>query len=153
MAGSLGNTDNICAALDLFVEALNRIGGVYLPPVGLRERLVGLDQLGPVFFRACLPVLVKGCSERRRDNGAVLLADAGQRVAHEMHATALDGGPQRPPSDLYVHPLSGRACLDNPRLCCTNPLRDSCYESSVVTGMHEQTHSADLQDYELDCLQ
>ena len=79
------NTDDICSALDLFVEAFKRIGGVYLPPVSLRERLVGqhvflgaqhqlgelgmtrlesLDQLGPVFLRVCQRVLIEGCSER-----------------------------------------------------------------------------------------
>jgi len=34
-------------------------------------------------------------------------------------------------------------------LCCTNPVRDSSRESSVVAGMHEQTHTPDLQDQEL----
>ena len=58
--------------------------------------LKGLDQLGPVFFRSCQHVLVKGRPERRFDNGAVFLADKGQGqcIAHEMHATALDGGAQ-----------------------------------------------------------
>ena len=35
------------------------------------------------------------------------------------------------------------------RLCCTNPVRDSSRESSVVAGVHEQTHTPDLQDQEL----
>jgi hypothetical protein len=35
------------------------------------------------------------------------------------------------------------------RLCCTNPVRDSSRESSVVAGLHEQTDTADLQDPEL----
>jgi hypothetical protein len=30
---------------------------------------------------------------------------------------------------------------------------DSSRESSVVAGLHEQTNIADLQDYELNCLQ
>ena len=34
-------------------------------------------------------------------------------------------------------------------LCCTNPVRDSCHESSVVAGAHEQTDTSDLQDQEL----
>jgi hypothetical protein len=38
-------------------------------------------------------------------------------------------------------------------LCCTNRLRDSCCESSVVADPHEQTDITDLQDHELDCLQ
>jgi hypothetical protein len=35
------------------------------------------------------------------------------------------------------------------RLCCTNPVRDSSCESSVVAGLHEQTHTPRLQDQEL----
>jgi Mg-chelatase subunit ChlD len=35
------------------------------------------------------------------------------------------------------------------RLCCTNPMRDSSCESSVVAGLHEQTHIPRLQDQEL----
>ena len=34
-------------------------------------------------------------------------------------------------------------------LCCTNPVRDSSCESSVVAGMDEQTEHTDLQDPEL----
>ena len=35
------------------------------------------------------------------------------------------------------------------RLCCTYPVRDSSRESSVVAGLHEQTHTPDLQNQEL----
>lgn len=35
------------------------------------------------------------------------------------------------------------------RLCCTNPVRDSSGESSVVAGMHEQTCTPNLKDQEL----
>ena len=38
-------------------------------------------------------------------------------------------------------------------LCCTNPVRDSSRESIVVAGMHEQTHTPNLQDQELAGLQ
>ena len=34
-------------------------------------------------------------------------------------------------------------------LCCTNPVRDSSCESSVVAVLHEQTHTPRLQDQEL----
>jgi len=34
-------------------------------------------------------------------------------------------------------------------LCCTNPVRDSSRESSVVAGAHEQSHTPRLQDQEL----
>jgi len=36
-----------------------------------------------------------------------------------------------------------------PGLCCANPVRDSSRESSMVAGVHEQTHIPDLQDQEL----
>ncbi|ARU03165.1 hypothetical protein LOKVESSMR4R_03942 (plasmid) [Yoonia vestfoldensis] len=35
------------------------------------------------------------------------------------------------------------------RLCCTNPVWDSSYESSVVAEVHEQTDIPDIQDQEL----
>jgi alpha-tubulin suppressor-like RCC1 family protein len=35
------------------------------------------------------------------------------------------------------------------RLCCTNTVRDSSCESSVIAGGHEQTELTDLQDAEL----
>jgi len=38
-------------------------------------------------------------------------------------------------------------------LCCTNHVRDSSCESSVVAGLHEQTNTTDLQDQELASLQ
>jgi len=38
-------------------------------------------------------------------------------------------------------------------LCCTKRVRDSCHESSVVAGLHEQTDITDLQNHELGCLQ
>jgi len=43
------------------------------------------------------------------------------------------------------------SCLN--RLCCTNPVRDSSHESSVVAGMHEQTYTRNLQDQELASIQ
>jgi hypothetical protein len=39
--------------------------------------------------------------------------------------------------------------IDACRLCCTNPVRDSSCESSVIAGGHEQTEHTDLQDAEL----
>ena len=38
---------------------------------------------------------------------------------------------------------------DGEWLCCTNPVRDSSCESSVVAVLHEQTHTPRLQDQEL----
>ena len=39
------------------------------------------------------------------------------------------------------------------RLCCTNRVRDSSRESSMVAGLHEQTRTPNLQDQELAGLQ
>jgi hypothetical protein len=39
--------------------------------------------------------------------------------------------------------------LSETRLCCTKRVRDSCRESNVVAGPHEQTDIADLQNQEL----
>jgi MarR-like DNA-binding transcriptional regulator SgrR of sgrS sRNA len=57
-----------------------------------------------------------------------------------------DGAPV-PSKTLYI-PSNG-----SQRLCCTNRLRDSSRESSVVAGMHEQTDTHDLQNQELASLQ
>jgi hypothetical protein len=38
-------------------------------------------------------------------------------------------------------------------LCCTNPVRASSRDSRVVAGMHEQTHTPNLQDQKLASLQ
>ena len=132
------NTDDIRAALDLLVQPFQRIGGVDLPPVGLRESLVGqhvsfgaqhqlgelgmawlegFDQLGPVFLGLCQSVLIKGRPEGRRDNRAVFLADTGQRVAHEVHAAALEDRLQHAKT-TYVTWLLGSDRLWQP---ATNP--------------------------------
>jgi hypothetical protein len=42
-----------------------------------------------------------------------------------------------------------RTVLIVDRLCCTKRVRDSCRESSVVAGLHEQTYISDLQNHEL----
>lgn len=55
-------------------------------------RFERIDQLGPVVFRCREGILVEGGSERRSDDRAVLFADAGECVAHEVDAAALDGG-------------------------------------------------------------
>ena len=60
--------------------------------------------------------------------------------------------------NLGLMRLIDRQFLDTPfygvrRLCCTNRVRDSSRESRVVAGMHEQTHTPDLQDQELASLQ
>jgi acetylornithine deacetylase len=52
-----------------------------------------------------------------------------------------------PYTTLHVGTISGGTGL-----CCTNRVRDSSRESSMVAEMHEQTHTADLQDHELACL-
>ncbi len=55
-------------------------------------RFERVGQFGPVLFRCRERVLVEGGFERGGDDRAVLLADAGQRISHEMDAAALNGG-------------------------------------------------------------
>jgi hypothetical protein len=109
------DADDVGPPLDFLVEALKRVRGVDLRPVFPGKSLVGehvvlgaahqvselwmawregVDQLGPVTFRSCKRVLIKGCSERGRDDRAVFLADAGQRVPHEVDPAALDSRPK-----------------------------------------------------------
>ena len=60
---------------------------------------------------------------------------------------------QRPAPEGYEHSGGGLFCVNAiyhfPGLCCTNRVRDSSRESSVVAGLHEQTDTPDLQDQEL----
>ena len=49
----------------------------------------------------------------------------------------------------YMLPDLGRELYTIAGLCCTNPVRDSSRESSVVAGPHEQTDTPRLQDQEL----
>jgi hypothetical protein len=48
---------------------------------------------------------------------------------------------------------AGRAINAAGWLCCTSRVMDTCRESNVVAGPHEQTDIAYLQDHEMDCLQ
>ena len=54
-----------------------------------------------------------------------------------------------PPHSTFLAYRVPEAGLRLARLCCTNPVRDSSGESSVVAGGHEQTHPPRLQDQEL----
>ena len=106
------HADDIGAALDLFVQALEGIGRVDFLPVFGWERFVGqnvvlgtahqlrklgmtglesCDQLGPMFLRCLECILIERGAQRRRDNGFVLLAHTGKRIAHEVNATPLHG--------------------------------------------------------------
>lgn len=109
------NSHDIGSPFDFLVQALKRVRRVDFRPVVTRKTLVGqhivlgaahqfselgmtrlkcLDQLDPVFLRRLQGVLIEGGSESRGHDRAVLLADAGERVPHEVDATALDCGPQ-----------------------------------------------------------
>lgn len=50
--------------------------------------------------------------------------------------------------NIYPNAVNG-SLWTLPGLCCTNPVRDSSRESSMVAGGHEQTHTPDLQDQKL----
>lgn len=53
------------------------------------------------------------------------------------------------PRRLPALALTATLAFTGARLCCANPVRDSSGESSMVAGVHEQTHIPDLQDQEL----
>ena len=57
------------------------------------------------------------------------------------------GQPQPDPALRNTETVPLRA--DVAGLCCTNPMKDSSCESSMVAGWHEQTDTPDLQDQEL----
>ncbi|WP_036179771.1 HK97 family phage prohead protease [Palleronia rufa] len=73
----------------------------------------------------------------------------------EVSAVAVGADPaagfraQHPLHDCVLHRRDALLLVSVWGLCCTNPVRDSCRESSVVAGRHEQTHTANLQDQEL----
>ena len=54
-----------------------------------------------------------------------------------------------PASAEVLKVQTGQASSALNGLCCTNPVRDSCCESSVIAGMDEQTEHTDLQNPEL----
>ena len=49
----------------------------------------------------------------------------------------------------FLMPVVDYSLITYAGFCCTNPLRDSSCESSVVAGRHEQTDTPRLQDQEL----
>jgi hypothetical protein len=53
------------------------------------------------------------------------------------------------PAWARTEPNGGGHLSHRWRLCCTNHVRDSSCESSVIAGLHEQTALPDLQDQEL----
>ena len=57
----------------------------------------------------------------------------------------------KPPTKLTIEDLDADLVADflTHGLCCTNPVRDSSCESSVVAVIHDQTQAPDLQDQEL----
>ena len=61
------------------------------------------------------------------------------------------GNGNRMPKPCQNIPIAfGKGAIAWP--CCTNRVKDSSRESSMVAEMHEQTHTPDLQDHELACL-
>lgn len=96
------------------------------------------------------------------ENVTVIEVDLAKSV-FQLHGAAADGSVvfrkelSRRQFQLFMerHPrcrVAMEACA-SARLCCTNPVRDSSFESNAVAGMHEQTDIPDLQDQELASLQ
>ena len=128
MASLVGeDADDLGAALDLAVEALDRVGRVQLGPVLLREAHVGehvglglvhqrgeLRDLGAELVGDLAPlgpggvgvVLGEGGGDEGGDDAAALFAGMGQHVAHEVHAAALPGGVQHL-GDRGLQPFMG----------------------------------------------
>ena len=104
---------------------------------------VGLPQLHPGLLRQrhqliARPLVkpgVRGMGNRLLHHGGI--------DRHTLDAVVVDGTGLLPSLDR----------LGQQRLCCTNPVRDSSRESSVVAGWHEQTYTPRLQDPELARLQ
>lgn len=105
--------DHLGAALDLAVQALQRIGVVKLGPVLGREAHIGQDiglcrvhqgrqvrHLGPELVGYPSPLLLgrlgiflgEGGSNEGRDDTPSAAAGMGQGIAHEVYPAALPGG-------------------------------------------------------------
>jgi len=87
---------------------------------------------------------LRAAIEMRRKTGATLIIAELDRLARKVafFANLMESGVRFVAVDM---PNADRFM----RLCCTNPMRDSSCESSVVAGLHEQTHISRLQDQEL----
>ncbi|MCA3509951.1 MAG: hypothetical protein IOC72_04705 [Rhodobacter sp.] len=89
------------------------------------------------------------CPLRRRGNPSVTVRATCSFSSPKPGATTKSGAVApmcwRPPVTFWP---CASACAPT-WLCCTNPVRDSSGESSVVAGLHEQTHTPDLQNQEL----
>lgn len=116
----------------------------------MRAELFGIERLEQ--HAACLAEVQRICAStprvaslrQRLDNNATALRATRKACPSESAA----GKPIVPAAQWLVdnfHRVEG--------LYCTNRVRDSSRVSSVVAGMYEQTHTADLQDPEPASLQ
>jgi len=83
------------------------------------------------------------------DPAAVLIRQAVLAEGCIARPLVLHADPNIPTGQLN----EGRHDEGDDGLCCTNPVRDSSGEFSMVAGRHEQTHTPRLQDQELAGLQ
>src|SRR6266550_9249596 len=109
------DADDLAAPLDLAIEPLERVGAVQLGAMLGREAHVGqhvclglihqrrelgdarpglVCDLAPLLSRRDGVVLGEGGADPGRDDAPLCLAGIGKRVAHEVYAAALPGGPQ-----------------------------------------------------------
>ena len=106
-----------------------------------------------------------GATQPLRKQGRIIASDRqaaarGRAIWRERSDDGVAAGDKGPIHDPQIGVLIGSLGQEMERgpimpdgLCCTNPARDSSPESSVVAGVHEQTHTVNLQDQELAGLQ
>jgi hypothetical protein len=94
--------------------------------------------LGVYFFRQTL-------HQTAKTNEAAVGAAMAANTTNEIMRNE-----QRPWLNFEINHIRPQCGMG---LCCTNPMRDSFFESSVVAGVHEQTYTPRLQDQKLASLQ
>jgi len=112
--------------------------------------------LDPGYEGAATKNAVAGRTERRYPPAAEAGLQAEEWRTAEQWAEGQSPAPMTPQRRRRAEQASSRSSTQLCRpdcdpygLCCTNPMRDSSCESSVVAGLHEQTHISRLQDQEL----
>lgn len=111
-----------------------------------RMRVIHRDDVRTHRFRNRGRDDVAGRVFRGRRSGVVRQAKDLGRVSFQPLLDPFGRETRKLPEPSFIF---GQFRKDLDRLCCTNPVRDSSRESSVVAGLHEQTHTPRLQDQEL----
>lgn len=123
--------------------------GGSLPPQGSRKLKLAADPLCPaITIGQGQPATRSRAPEAAMEASLRSLASAvAARSAKRQRTSRWSGECPELHRPSCVKPFQRRD--RGGRLCCTNPVRDSSREASVVAGIHEQTDTVDLQDPEL----